>query len=125
VAHQVIIDNTGEVFACGEDCNVLHAMEQLRRKGIPVGCRNGGCGVCKIEVMGGAFAKRKMSRAVVSAEEEARGCVLACKTYPQGDLRVRVVGKMAGAVERALKPNVSSSIGFCWTISSPPPDKET
>ena len=42
----VTIANTNERIACDENNSVLGAMEQLCRKGIPVGCRNGGCGVC-------------------------------------------------------------------------------
>ena len=96
--HTVTIENTGETFRCDEETNVLLGMEQLCRKGIPVGCRNGGCGVCKVQVNKGQYAKRKMSRGVVSAEEEASGCVLACKIFPQSDLEVEVVGKMARAI---------------------------
>ena len=35
---------------CDEEQNVLAAMERLGRKGIPVGCRGGGCGVCRVQV---------------------------------------------------------------------------
>lgn len=66
--HTITIENTGESFLCDEDTNVLLGMEQLCRKGIPVGCRNGGCGVCKVQVNKGQYSKRKMSRGVVSAE---------------------------------------------------------
>ena len=83
-------------------------MEQLALKGIPVGCRNGGCGVCKVQVVSGAYETRKMSRAVVSAEQEAQGCVLACKLHPRGDLKVKVIGKMA----RAVVAEKSASFGF-------------
>jgi ferredoxin len=105
---QITIQNTGETFACGEVDNVLKAMEKLRRKGIPVGCRNGGCGVCKVRVTEGHYAKHKMSRAVLSEEEEAQGRVLACKTYPRSDMKVEVVGKMV----RAVVAGASVSFGF-------------
>lgn len=93
----VRIEGTGETFACGEEESVLSAMEQLRRRDIPVGCRNGGCGICKIRVIAGGYVTRKMSRGVVSLEDEASGYVLACKLYPRSDLAVAVVGKMARA----------------------------
>jgi ferredoxin len=95
---EVRIENTGESFRCGEGQNVLNAMEQLRRKGIPVGCRNGGCGVCKVRVTGGRYTAQKMSRACVTAEEEAQGMALACRIFPESDLEVDVVGKMLNAV---------------------------
>lgn len=121
--HEVTIVNTGETFACSEDCDVLKAMEQLRRRGIPVGCRNGGCGVCKVRIMQGQYAKRKMSRAVISEEEEEQGCVLACKTFPRSDLTVDVVGKMARAV--VARPNASFNFEFSTTSQLIQPNKET
>jgi ferredoxin len=94
----VTIEDSGERVACAEQDNVLRAMEALGRKGIPVGCRGGGCGVCKVRVTGGAYHTRKMSRACVSEAEEADGVVLACKLFPDSDLSLKVVGKMAKAV---------------------------
>ena len=123
MAYQVTIENTGETFRCGAEENVLRSMEQLRRKGIPVGCRNGGCGVCKVQVIEGRYAKKKMSRAVVSVEEEARGCVLACKIYPQSDLRVHVVGKMVRSVE--ARKSASFSFEFSTAFQVVQPEKET
>ncbi|MGE0014548.1 MAG: 2Fe-2S iron-sulfur cluster binding domain-containing protein [Azoarcus sp.] len=94
----VTIEDSGERVACAEQDSVLRAMEALGRKGIPVGCRGGGCGVCKVRVTGGAYHTRKMSRACVSEAEEADGVVLACKLFPDSDLSLKVVGKMAKAV---------------------------
>ena len=95
---EVRIENTGESFRCGERQNVLKAMEQLCRKGISVGCRNGGCGVCKVRVTGGRYAAQKMSRSCVTVEEEAQGVALACRIFPVSDIEVKVVGKMVNAV---------------------------
>ena len=94
----VTIEDSGERVACAEQDNVLRAMEALGRKGIPVGCRGGGCGVCKVRVTGGAYHTRKMSRACVSEAEEADCVVLACKLFPDSDLSLKVVGKMAKSV---------------------------
>ena len=93
----VRIEGSGETFACGGHEPVLSAMEQLRRRAIPVGCRNGGCGICKVRVIAGGYVTRKMSRGVVTLEDEASGYVLACKLYPRSDLVVAVVGKAARA----------------------------
>jgi ferredoxin len=121
--HRVTIASTSETFGCGEDMNVLAAMERSRCNGIPVGCRNGGCGACKVRISAGRFDTRKMNRAVLSAEEEAQGCALACKTYPRGDLVVHVLGR----VWQAAKPpaQASFSFGFAKTTSTHQPDKET
>lgn len=90
----VTIADTGEVFRCGEDETLLAGMERLGKRGIPVGCRGGGCGVCKIQVQAGDFSKRVMSRAYVSAEEEGADIVLACRVKPLSDIRLAVLGKM-------------------------------
>lgn len=100
---EVVIDDTGESFGCDERRSVLEGMEGLGRRGIPVGCRNGGCGVCKVEVLSGHYAARVMSREHVSQEDEACGRVLACRIRPGSDLRVRVIGKMRKSVCRTVE----------------------
>jgi ferredoxin len=100
MSHKVLIEDTQEEYRCREDQHLLAGMEALGRKGIPVGCRGGGCGVCKIEITSGEYTKRVMSRDHVTVEEEAGGCVLACRVKPQSDITLRVVGKMKKNVVR-------------------------
>ena len=120
---QVTIANTGEVFRCAEHVHVLAAMEQACCHGITVGCRNGGCGACKVRIAAGSYQTRKMNRAVLSAAEEADGCVLACKTYPRSDVAVHVLGRVWQAAR--ISQRASFSVGFTWTTSITRPDKET
>ena len=90
----IVIEDTGEKFACSSGRNVLKAMEQLGRKGIPVGCRGGGCGVCRVQVLGdGHYRTGKMSREQVPVQDEEQRICLACKLFPEGDLRLKVLGK--------------------------------
>lgn len=96
--YSVLIQDSGETFACDGSKNLLRAMEVLGRRGIPVGCRGGGCGVCKVRVTAGGFQTQKMSRSCVSEEEEKSGVVLACKLFPTSDLALEVVGKMSKTV---------------------------
>jgi ferredoxin len=100
MSYKVFIEDTQEEYQCREDQHLLSGMEALGRKGIPVGCRGGGCGVCKIEITSGQYTKRVMSRDHVTVEEEASGCVLACRVKPQTDISLRVVGKMKKNVVR-------------------------
>ena len=93
--YRITVDNTGEAFDCDGETNVLEAMERALCKGIPVGCRNGGCGACKARIVDGQYVTRKMNKAVVTDEERAQGYVLACKTFPQGDLRIASAGLAA------------------------------
>lgn len=95
MTHRIEIVNGGESFACADGRDVLRGMEGLGRKGIPVGCRGGGCGVCKVRVIEGAYRTEAMSRACVSQEEQSAGVALACRLFAEGDLRLEVVGKMA------------------------------
>ena len=59
---------------------------------------------------------------VISADEEASGCVLACKIYPQSDLRVEVVGKMARAI--VAKKSMSFDFRFATATAINQPDEE-
>jgi ferredoxin len=94
VRHTVTIDETGESYRCSHEENVLRGMEKLGRKGIPVGCRGGGCGVCKVEVIEGRYEAKVMSREHISEADEACGRVLACRIIPITNLRLRVLGQM-------------------------------
>jgi ferredoxin len=99
-AFDVLIEDTDETYRCPADGDLLRSMERLGRKGIPAGCRGGGCGVCKVHILDGAVRSKKMSRAHVSEEEQAAGYVLACRSFPLSDIRLAVVGKMRKSVCR-------------------------
>ena len=64
-------------------------MKNLPRR-LPVGCRRGGCGVCRVRVLAGAYRADRMSRAHVSEEQEAAGVALSCCIYPLSDLSLRL-----------------------------------
>lgn len=96
-AHKVAIPEIGESFACRSGEMLLAAMSRLGKKGIPVGCRSGGCGVCKVHIQQGEYVTGKMSRAHVTVDEEKQGYALACRCQPQSDLTIRVVGQMRKA----------------------------
>ena len=90
----VHVVQTGETFPCAHDESLLQGMLRLGRKGIPVGCVNGGCGVCKVHVLEGQCQPLgPISRAHVSAEEEAAGFTLACRVAPVTAVRLEVTGK--------------------------------
>lgn len=95
----VLIEDNGECFSCDPSQSLLRSMEALGRRGIPVGCRGGGCGVCKVHVTGGTYHTRKMSRACLSEAEAAAGVVLACKLFPDSDLSLQVVGRLSKALQ--------------------------
>lgn len=102
VYHTVVIEETGESYRCSPLETLLNGMEKLGKKGIPVGCRGGGCGVCKVAIVEGTYTKRVMSRAYLTAEEEAADIVLACRVKPTSDIRLKVLGKMSKNVCRLI-----------------------
>lgn len=90
----VWVAQTGESYPCASTESLLQGMLKLGRKGIPVGCVNGGCGVCKVRILQGQVTVLgPISRAHVSAEEAAQGCTLACRVAPTTPVRLAVVGK--------------------------------
>ena len=109
-AYTITIADTGESYRCLDERSVLEGMEALGRKGIPVGCRNGGCGVCKVQVQSCSYSRRVMSREHVSVAEEAAGCVLSCRIKPTSDLRVSVIGAMKKNVCRTGEPALTPPV---------------
>lgn len=91
----VTLQQTGETYICEAGETLLQGMVKLGRRGIPVGCVNGGCGVCKVRLTRGRYrAVGVVSRQHVTAEEEACGVTLACRAAPQTDVEVEVIGRM-------------------------------
>ena len=92
--YQVTVDGSDCSFFCDGEQNVLKGMEKLSLRGIPVGCRGGGCGICRVQVLAGKTRiSGKMSRAQVTVEDEKEGIALACRLLPESDLRLKVLGK--------------------------------
>ncbi len=94
--HTVKLAATGEEFFCREDQNLLQGMQSFQMglpmlKLIPVGCRGGGCGICRIKITTGIYEAKKMSRKHIPEEDQARGIVLACRVYPRSDLLIEVL----------------------------------
>lgn len=99
--HQIRLLQTGESYGCSSEESLLHAMSKIGRKGIPKGCLNGGCGICKVAIRHGHVKKiGAMSRAHISEQEEAQGVLLACRVAPIDDVELDVLGLMISAVLR-------------------------
>lgn len=82
-----VVGGDGGFFCNGEE-HLLQAMIRAGRTSIKVGCRNGGCGICRVRIAKGSYTSRKMTRAKISDQDEEQGIVLACRIYPQSDLIV-------------------------------------
>lgn len=59
--------------------------------GCRVGCRRGGCGVCKVDLRSGSVHYAvAVSDAVLSRDEVAAGTVLACRAVPDSDVTIEL-----------------------------------
>lgn len=102
--YTISIEDTEDCFSCAAGQNVLAAMEKLGRKSIPVGCRGGGCGVCRVQVVGsGQYRTLKMSKAQVSETDAENGIALACKLVPEADLCIKPLGLLEQRINSASK----------------------
>lgn len=106
----VCVTQTGEHYPCAGNESLLTGMLRLGRKGIPVGCVNGGCGVCKVRIVAGRVQPLgPISRAHVSAEEEAEGLTLACRVAPASAVTLEVAGRLHKPFSRTV-PRVSAAV---------------
>ena len=86
VVHRVQVVNRNEEYQCREDKTLLVGMERRGAHAIDIGCRGGGCGVCKIRVLKGEYERKRMSRAHISEAEESSGYALACRIFPRSEM---------------------------------------
>jgi len=115
----VTVEQTGESYPCATSESLLQGMLRLGRKGIPVGCVNGGCGVCKVRILEGEVTRLgPVSRAHVSVDEEARGCTLACRVAPATAVRLAVIGKF----QKPFQKGFALAAGL---VSNPPYEPRT
>ena len=80
----------GEVdFPVRESRPVLLEMVARGVRGIDVGCRGGGCGVCRVQVLEGRYETQRMSKRHVTDEELAQGYALSCRLLARSDLVIQ------------------------------------
>lgn len=88
-----------ETFPCRTGQSLLDALILARRTAVKVGCRNGGCGVCRVRITQGRYESGRMTRSRISEAEEAQGIVLACRIYPGTDLAFEAMPLSRGKME--------------------------
>jgi len=86
--YRVQVVNREAEFQARADKSLLVGMELASSQAIAVGCRGGGCGMCKIRVLAGEYDTKRMSRAHVSEQEQAEGFALACRVLPRSDMTI-------------------------------------
>lgn len=83
--------------------SLLAASERCYKKPIAVGCRGGGCGVCRVRVLSGDYQCKVMSRTHISVDDQAQGVVLACRVYPQSDMHIEHLPLIKPCTKTMLK----------------------
>lgn len=54
-----------------------------------IGCRRGGCAICKVDIVEGEVEyNRTVAENVLTAEERATGTCLSCRAVPVGDVTI-------------------------------------
>lgn len=74
-------------FTGKENESILDSSIRTNGK-IKVGCKRGGCGLCKIKVVDGEIEHGAVSRSVLPLNEEEEGYALACRAVPKSDITI-------------------------------------
>jgi|GEM_PF-3325535 len=116
------IQGLPQQILCPPGASILDAFERMQaalspesRDVVPVGCRRGGCGICRVRILDGDYLAGPMSRAHVGNPEQDDGLVLACRAYPTGDLLLEA----APLCPRRLKGMNSQKQAFADEATSP------
>ncbi|AVO43545.1 2Fe-2S iron-sulfur cluster-binding protein [Simplicispira suum] len=82
-------------FPCREHEDIFKALARTASVPLPRGCRNGGCGICKIRLVEGAVVVTgPQSRRHITLSDEFDRMMLGCRTVPKGDVCIELTGKL-------------------------------
>lgn len=82
-------------FACREREDIFKALARTASVPLPRGCRNGGCGICKIRLVEGEVdVTGPQSRRHITLADEYDRVMLGCRTTPRGDICIELTGKL-------------------------------
>ena len=83
-ACRVTIADTGQSFLCNPEMAILDA-GLIAGIDLPHLCRNGSCGACKSEVLGGSVDHGWLTSFAITEDEKTAGKCLTCRSRPTGD----------------------------------------
>ncbi len=89
-------------------------LKALSRAGLRyrVGCKRGGCGICKVQlVLGEVRYERPVADSVLSDDERVEGICLSCRAVPITNI----------AIELQEGDRLRKVLGFAYPNSAPPP----
>ena len=111
----IIVQPSGTEIHVSPDDTVLAGLQKAGYA-YTVGCRRGGCGICKIDVLEGSFSyNRPVADTVVTEEERTDGTCLSCRAVPDVDLTIqmrdaslRLVNPLLGKLNAARRERARS-----------------
>jgi CDP-4-dehydro-6-deoxyglucose reductase len=69
-----------------------------------IGCRRGGCAICKVDCHSGEFTyNRPVADTVITDAERADGTCLSCRAVPEGDVTIELRGEDVRLVNPFLR----------------------
>lgn len=99
----VTIHPTGEVIYLDPEETVLSGLYKAGYA-YTIGCRRGGCAICKVDCRTGEFTyNRPVADSVISNEERTDGTCLSCRAVPQSDVVIELRGENVRMVNPFLK----------------------
>jgi len=108
---QVTILPDGLQINAAEAETVLKALTRAGLK-YRVGCKRGGCGICKVQlVLGEVRYERPVAESVLSDDERVEGICLSCRALPITNI----------AIELQEGDRLRNVLGFAYPNSAPPP----
>ena len=89
----VTVQPDGEVIYLDPDETVLSGLYKAGYA-YAVGCRRGGCAICKVDCLSGQFDyDHPIADTVLTAGERADGTCLTCRAVPKGDITIEMRGE--------------------------------
>ncbi|MDX2469453.1 MAG: 2Fe-2S iron-sulfur cluster-binding protein [SAR324 cluster bacterium] len=79
-----IVINQGEPIECVPGQTIVQAAPHIALKG----CKEGGCGRCKVIIVKGQINRGDFNTGILSEDHKAQGYILSCQTVPLSDLEI-------------------------------------
>ncbi len=99
----VTVHPTGEVIYVEPGETVLGGLYKAGYA-YTVGCRRGGCAICKVDLLSGTVNyNRPVADDVLTADERARGVCLTCRAVPDSDITIEMRDETLRLVNTLLR----------------------
>jgi len=110
--YDIKVDQFGHTFDCAEDETILEAALR-NRVFLRYGCKHGGCGTCKVQLVDGDVELTASSYSLPPGERDG-GTILVCQSYPVDDC-VLDVAAMNLDEEEFFKGDGTAPGRPCWS----------